>query len=155
MKALYSRRAAITAISALLGGIAGCIARSTEPRVVGIWVVNQTNDHLVAEIQISRDGDVLAEQRVGLPADSPAALHPSVYTQASVGNISQGATLTAEILLDDDRAESGDFTADCEVDDRFTGDEVSFFVRDDFNDIRTGCTTEELSPSSTSLSYRT
>lgn len=144
----YSRRFVITALPTLFGGFAGCSALSDESRVVGIFAVNQTGDYLTVEVQISQDDDVLVEQRIELPAERPPDIggtHAAVFTQASVGNIPQGTTLTAEILVSDNRAKSVDFTADCEVDDRFTGDEVSFYIRDDLIEARTGrCTTEGL-----------
>ena len=147
MRVRYSRRIVITALPALIGGFAGCSALSDESRVIGIFVVNQTDDPLTAEVQVSLDGDVLVEQRVELPDERPDrdGNHASVFTQASVGNIPPGSTLTADILVDDDRVESVDFTADCEVGDRFTGDEVSFVIRDELIRTRTGrCTTEGL-----------
>lgn len=145
MSARYSRRTVITALPALVSGFAGCSVLSNESRAIGIFIVNQTDDYLTAEIQVSQDGDVLVEQRVELAENPPDADHASVFTQASVGSISQGTTLAAEILVSDNRAESVDFTTDCEVDGRFTGDEVSFFIRNDLIETQTGrCTTEEL-----------
>lgn len=147
MRVRYSRRTVIAALPALIGGFAGCSGRSDESRVIGIFVVNQTDDHLSAEVQISQDGDVLVEQRVELADERPDTdgRHASVFTQASVGDLPQGTTVTAEILVDDKRAESVDFAADCEIGDRFTGDEVSFHIRDELIRTHTGrCTTEGL-----------
>ena len=146
MTARYSRRSVITAVPALIGGFAGCSVPSNESRVIGIFVVNQTREYLTAEVQISQDDDVLAEQRIELPHERPPDIdgtHTSMYTQASVGDIPEGTTLTAEILVNDNRTESVEFIADCEVGDQFTGDEVSFRIRDELIWTHTGrCTTE-------------
>lgn len=147
MSGRYYRRSVISSLPALLGGVAGCTVFSDYSRVIGIEVINQTADELIAEIEIREDGTVLAQQRVDLPADQPDAddRHSSVFTQASLADIPEGTVLTAELFVDDQRTETVRFTADCEIGEEYTGDGVSFRIQDDSIDTHTGfCTTEDL-----------
>lgn len=143
------RRSVIAAVPALLGGLAGCSVLADESRVIGLFVVNQTDEHRTVEIELRHDGDVLAEQRVELPDERPDAdgTHASVLTQVSVADIADGSTVTGEIVVDDDRTETVEFTADCPVDDELTGDELSVHVRDDGIDVQTGRCTDAGLPS--------
>ena len=147
MKQQYHRRAVIAAFSAFLSGVAGCFDFSDEARVIGIFVINQTDEHLTAEIEIREDDTVLAEVRVDLPDERPDTdgTHSSVLAQVSVADISEGTELTAEIGIDEHWTETVDFVADCDIDGDITGDEVSFYIQDDYVDTRTGrCTSEGL-----------
>lgn len=147
MPDLYYRRSIITTIPAFLGGFAGCTVLSDESRVIGIEVINQTEDQLLAEIEIREDDTVLAQQRVHLPDKHPDAddRHSSVFTQASLADIPEGTMLTAEIFVNDHLTETVSFTAGCEIGEEYTGDGVSFRIQGDSIDTHTGfCTTEDL-----------
>lgn len=141
----WYRRSVIAAAPALLGGLAGCSALADESRVIGLFVINQTDEKLTAEIELRHDGDVLAEQRVDLPDSRPDTdgTHASVLTQLSVADVADGSTVTGEIVVDDDRTATVEFTADCPVDDDTTGDELSVYVQDDAIDVQTGRCTDE------------
>lgn len=139
----FTRRSVVSSASLLLGTLAGCSSFETDQRVIGISVINHTDQYLHGHLKLYKEDELFAEQVIDLPGDHPDGSNTSVDTQITLNELSRNTELTAQVTINETNTETIDFTIDCDLDD-WAGDGVSFRVYEEYIDANSGCAREEI-----------
>ncbi|MEY7849773.1 hypothetical protein AB7C87_11320 [Natrarchaeobius sp. A-rgal3] len=140
MEKNLSRRTILSIFPVLAGVFSGCTYFQDRQHTIGFTAINHTDESFTAYLEIHKDDELLVQQSLDLPSESPDpdGVNSSTTTHISLDSTIRTAELTAELSIDENRSETVEFPANCDH-----GDEVGFRIHESHIDSDVTCTGDE------------
>jgi hypothetical protein len=131
-----SRRQILSLLSLSIGGLAGCSLFEDESRVIGLAVINNTEQYHEVDVTLYKEGELFASQTVEIAGKEPN--HSHGIETIMVDEVPRGTEFSVEAALDGGEPQTSSFTVECGDD--WRGDGVTIRIRDtDYLYLSTGC----------------
>lgn len=131
-----TRRNILCFVPILAIGISGCSMVSDERDLIGVTIVNHTEETLTGDIEITHEGEIIFEYEFDLPAEDEDGYNGYASSDIKLDPISDN-NLTAEISIDGAKTETADISDSCPRDDSQFG--VAFRIHEEYINISEGC----------------